>query len=52
MHNHGIALSDRRDDLDTKFLRKVEAGTFKVNLNDYLQINTHDHNTRGKVVGW
>ena len=47
-----ICLSDRRDNIDIQFLRKIEAGDYKVRLKDYIQIETHDHNTRGKTVSW
>ena len=47
-----ICLSDRRDNIDIQFLRKIEAGDYKVRLKDYIQIGTHDHNTRGKTVSW
>ena len=45
-----ICLSDMRDNIDIHFLRKIEAGDFKVRLKDCFQIETHDHNTRGETV--
>ena len=53
MIDHGLfSLSDRREELDVQFIRKVEDRQFKVRLEDYLQINTHGHNTRGNVISW
>lgn len=52
MNNNSICLlSDRRDTLDTLFLRKIEAGLFEIQLNQYIRF-THTHNTRGKSVSW
>lgn len=51
MHENGmISLSDRRDELDLSFLRKIESNSFKLNLDEYIQIDTHNHFTRGKTV--
>lgn len=53
MLEHGLfSLSDRREVLDAQFLQKIEAGQFKVSLKDYLQIDTHQYNTRGNVISW
>ena len=53
MIDHGLfSLSDRREELDVQFIRKVEDRQFKVRLEDYLRINTHGHNTRGNVISW
>ena len=53
MIDHGLfSLSDRREELDIQLIRKVEYRQFKVSLENYLQINTHGHNTRGNVISW
>ena len=49
--NNISLLSDRRDELDTLFLRKVEAGLYEVKLNSYIRFN-HTHDTRGKSISW
>ena len=49
--NNICLLSDRRDELDTLFLRKVEAGLYEVKLNSYIRFN-QAHNTRGKSINW
>ena len=45
-----IRLSDMRDNIDIYFLRKLEAGDYKVRLKNCIQIDTHDHNTCGEAV--
>ena len=49
--NNIVPLSDRRDQLDTIFLRKIEAGLFEIKLNDYIRFN-NTHDTRGKSISW
>ena len=44
-----VSFSLRRIHLDEKFLRKAEAKHYKIDLRDYIGINTH-HNTRHKTV--
>ena len=38
--------------LDIQFLKEIEAGQFKVSLEDYLQIDTHQYKTQGNVISW
>ena len=50
MTEHGISsLSDRRSELDTKFLRRVEFGDYNISLNDYIAYNP-TYNTRHKTI--
>ena len=38
-----ISLSDRRTQLDEKFLRRIEFGDYNLKLNDYISFNqTYD----------
>ena len=50
MCDNGIVwFSLRRIHLDEKLRRKAEAKHYKIDLRDYIGINTH-HNTRHKTV--
>jgi len=44
-----ITLKERRDQLDTNFLRKIEFGLFDIKLEKYVKKN-NSHNTRNMVV--
>lgn len=48
--NEILSLSDRRDELDTLFLRKVEAGLYNIQLNEYIKFKPELHNTRGNTL--
>lgn len=47
--NNIISLSRRREQLDERFLNKVQLGDYNVKLSTYLQFNSA-YNTRGKTV--
>ena len=50
MSEHNISsLSDRRSDLDTKFLRRIEFGDYNIVLNQYIAYNS-TYNTRNRTV--
>ena len=50
MSNHDIlSLSDRRDELDLRFLVKIQVGEYYIELKDYIRFNA-THNTRGKTI--
>lgn len=44
-----LSLSDRRDQLDLRFLAGVQLGDYDLQLKNYITFNTH-HNTRGNTV--
>lgn len=49
MHLNGFtSLAYRREDQDTKFLRKVEAGLFAIDIREYIQFTPY--NTRHQTV--
>ena len=48
--NNIDTLLDRRNNIDTKFLRKIEFGDYNIRLNEYITYNHHDFNTRGKTI--
>ena len=50
--NNIVSLADRRAELDTLFLRKVEAGLFEIKLNKYIRFSSKAHNTRGNAISW
>lgn len=48
--NEIIFLSDRRDSLDTLFLRKIEASLYNIQLNEYIKFALVTHDTRSKIL--
>jgi hypothetical protein len=50
--NNIVSLADRRAELDTLFLRKVEAGLFEIKLIKYIRFSSKAHNTRGNTISW
>lgn len=49
---NGISLlSDRRNQLDTLMLRRIEAGLYDIKLEDYLRF-TERYHTRGGSINW
>lgn len=49
INNSNITLFDRRSEVATKFLYKLESGGYKLSLNDYIAFNVH-YNTRHKTI--
>ena len=43
------SLSDRRQELDTKFLRRIEFGDYNISLNNYISFN-QSYETRNRTV--
>lgn len=48
--NDTSSLADRRDTIDTLFLRKIEFGVYGLSLNKYINLNQHNSVTRGNTI--
>ena len=48
--NNIDTLLDRRNNIDTKFLRKIEFGDCSIRLNKYIITNHHNFKTIGKII--
>ena len=50
MHAHDIvSLFDRRQQLDTQLINKIQLGDYNIDIRDYIQFNTA-HDTRGNTI--
>ena len=47
--HHIISLFDRREQLDTKLINKIQLGDYDIDLKDYIIFN-EQHNTRGSTI--
>ena len=48
--NNIDTLLDRRKNIDTKFLRKIELGDYNIRLNEHIIYNHQDFNTWGETI--
>ena len=48
--NNINTLLDRRNNIDTKFLRKTDLGDYNIRLIEYIIYSHHDFNNRGKTI--